>query len=64
MKTLSPYANESESIGIGELTIENRTDRVTLYGSVDLTRDKEGLKHARTLNRMLKNSPMPSATDL
>jgi hypothetical protein len=54
MKTLSPFANESESLGIDELTIENRTDRVSIYGSIDLTRDKEGLAHARTLKALLE----------
>lgn len=49
MKTIKPFANESDSVGIADLTVENRTDRVSLYGSLDLTRDKEGLKHARAL---------------
>jgi len=31
------------------LTIENRLDRVSLYGSLDITRDKEGLANAREL---------------
>ena len=48
-KTISPFTNESESLGIGDLTIENRTDRISIYGSVDLTRDKAGLEHARML---------------
>ncbi len=53
MKTIKPFANESESIGIDELTIENRLDRVSIYGSIDLTRDKAGLDHARTLRALL-----------
>jgi hypothetical protein len=53
MKTIKPFANESESIGIGDLTIENRTDRVSVYGSLDLTRDREGLRHARDLRALL-----------
>ena len=52
-KTISPFANESESLGIGDLTIENRTDRVSIYGSIDLTRDKAGLEHARMLKALL-----------
>jgi hypothetical protein len=52
-KTISPFANESESLGIGDLTIENRTDRVSIYGSIDLTRDKSGLEHARMLKAVL-----------
>jgi hypothetical protein len=52
-KTISPFANESESLGIGDLTIENRTDRVSIYGNIDLTRDKTGLEHARMLKAVL-----------
>ena len=33
-----PAYNESESLGIGDLTIENRTDRISIYGNIDLTR--------------------------
>jgi hypothetical protein len=52
-KTIAPFANEAESLGIGDLTIENRTDRLSIYGSMDLTRDKAGLEHARTLKAVL-----------
>ena len=53
MGMITPFANESESVGIGGLTVENRTDRVAIYGSLDLTRDKEGLGHARRLRALL-----------
>ena len=52
-KTISPFTSESESLGIGELTIENRTDRISIYGNIDLTRDKAGLEHARMLKAVL-----------
>ena len=52
-KIILPFANESESLGIGDLTIENRTDRISIYGSIDLTRDKAGLEHARMLKAVL-----------
>jgi len=51
--TFSPFANESESLGIADLTIENRTDRISIYGTIDLTRDKAGLEHARMLKAVL-----------
>ena len=54
-KTISPFANEAESLGVGDLTIENRADRVSIYGSIDLTRDKAGLEHARILKAVLDN---------
>ena len=47
------YQNESESEEIGKLTIENRTDRVTIYGSIDVTRDKAGLKAAQELKTIV-----------
>ena len=47
------YQNESESVEIGKLAIENRTDRVTIYGSIDVTRDKAGLKSAHELKAMV-----------
>lgn len=52
-QTISPFANESESLEIGHLTIENRTDRVSFYGSIDFTRDKGGLEHAWILKAVL-----------
>jgi hypothetical protein len=53
MATMKSYANESDSIGIGGLTIENRTDRVSVYGSIDLTRDKHGLDQAQALRALM-----------
>jgi hypothetical protein len=53
MSTIKPYANEADSIAIGELTIENREDRLELYGSLQLTRDKEGLALARELKSLV-----------
>ncbi len=53
MTTLKPFADDAASVSIGELTVENGTDRIALYGSVDLTRDKQGLAHARALAALL-----------
>jgi hypothetical protein len=51
--TITPFANESEALGIDELNIENREDRVSIYGSLDVTRDQEGLKKALILKEVL-----------
>ncbi len=51
---VDPFANESESLQIDELTIENRTDKVSIYGSIDITRDKRGLEAARKLSALFK----------
>ena len=55
MKKITPFANEADSVGIGDLTIENQTDQVSIYGSLDLTRDKRGLKNARALKELVDN---------
>ncbi|NTW52307.1 MAG: hypothetical protein HGB22_06950 [Chlorobiaceae bacterium] len=63
---ISPFANESESLNIGGLSIENRQDRVSIYGSIDITRDRQGLDHARMLKTLfddilaaLDSAPLP-----
>lgn len=53
MTTIKPFQNEEESIAIGDLTIENRLDRIELYGSIQITRDKAGLQRARELKQLL-----------
>ena len=53
MTKLVPFADDAASVSIGTLTVENGTARVALYGSLDLTRDKPGLAHARALQAVL-----------
>lgn len=53
METIDPFANESEALQLDELTIENRTDRVSIYGSIDITRDKRGLELAQRMKHLL-----------
>ena len=53
MTKLVPYADGSASLAIGGLTIENGTDRVAVYGSLELTRDRPGLASARALKAVL-----------
>lgn len=50
---LKPFANESDSLGIGEITVENRMDRVEIYGSLNITRDKAGLDLARHMKQLI-----------
>ena len=52
-KGIKPFANESDCLQIGRITIENRLDRVSIYGSIDITRDKEGLAVALELKSVL-----------
>lgn len=53
MTDLVPFADEETSVGIDDLTVENRTDRVSLYGSLEITRDRAGLERARRLQALL-----------
>ncbi|WP_215404226.1 hypothetical protein [Janthinobacterium sp. JC611] len=52
-KKFIPYANESDVLEIGNLTIENRIDRVSISGDIDLTLDKPGLVLAKQLQKLL-----------
>jgi len=52
--TITPFANEAQALSIGDLNVENRLDRISLFGSVDLTKDKRGLQHARILRAVLE----------
>lgn len=53
MPKFDPFADDAASLGVGDLSLENGRDRVSLYGSLDLTRDKAGLKRARELKAVL-----------
>lgn len=50
---IDPFANEEDVIHIGELDIENRLDRISIHGSVDITKDKQGLEYAFALKRQI-----------
>lgn len=53
MTKFQPFADDSASLSIDELTIENGTGKIAVYGSLDVTRDKEGLKKARALKAVV-----------
>ena len=63
MMRLKPFENDSDSGAIGELTVENGHDRVALYGTLDITRDKAGLALARELARFLEAAIAVLAAD-
>jgi hypothetical protein len=52
-KNFTPFANEADVLEIGKLMLENRLDRITISGDVDLTADKAGLDAARRLHEQL-----------
>ncbi len=51
--TIRPFENESDSVGIDELTVENRFDQLEIYGSLSITRDQAGLERALQLKDIL-----------
>lgn len=56
MKNFKPFKNESDCLQIGELTIENRVDRISIFGSIDITLDKEGLAVAKGLKAIIDST--------
>ena len=71
-KSFHAYQNESDSFTIGsDLTVENRLDRISIYGSIELTKDKHGLQKAYELKRIidatiaeLKNKDLPEHIEI
>jgi hypothetical protein len=53
MSKFVPYKNESDVLQIGGLCIENRLDRITISGDIDLTADQAGLDNAQALLQLL-----------
>lgn len=53
MSAFKPYADDTQSLQVAGLTLENQQDRIALYGQIDLTRDQHGLAHAQQLKAWL-----------
>jgi len=53
MSKFIPFADESATLAIGKLNVENRLDRVSLFGDLDLTLDQRGLEQAKALQSLL-----------
>jgi hypothetical protein len=52
-KLFVPYANEADVLQIDNLMIENRLDRITISGDLDLTADQTGLANTRRLKEVI-----------
>ena len=48
-----PFAEDAGVQTFAGFSIENGTQRIALHGSLDLTRDRAGLKRARALKSLL-----------
>ena len=66
MSVLQPFENETQSIQIDELTIENRLDRIELYGALVITRDQMGLQRALEIQTLINATvqSLQAQTDL
>lgn len=66
MPPLHPFENETQSIQIDELTIENRLDRIELYGALVITRDQIGLQRAVEIQTLINATvqSLQAQTDL
>ena len=49
---IDPFANDHQSMQIGQLIIENQQDKIIIYGDLDLTLDKIGREQARQLHEV------------
>ena len=49
---IDPFANDHQSMQIGELTIENQTDKIIIYGDIDLYLNETGFAQAKQLNEL------------
>ncbi|MBP2279792.1 hypothetical protein H4W00_000605 [Psychrobacter sp. PL19] len=49
---IEPFANDHQSMQIGELVIENQKDKIIIYGDIDLHFDVSGHKQAQQLHEL------------
>lgn len=48
-----PFADDAATQTVGGMSIENGTRGIALHGSLDITKDRAGLKRARALRAAL-----------
>ncbi len=49
---IEPFANNHQSMQIGELTIENQKDKLIIYGDIDLRFNELGYEQAQQLHEL------------
>lgn len=50
---MNPFADDSAAASVGDMRLENGRDRIAIYGSLDVTRDKAGLALVQALRAVL-----------
>ncbi len=49
---IEPFANNHQSMQVGELIIENQEDKIIIYGDLDLSLDESGYEQAKQLHEL------------
>ena len=49
---IDPFANNHQSMQIGELVIENQEDKIIIYGDINLVFDETGYEQAKQLHEL------------
>ncbi len=52
---IKPFNDDEAASSIGDLAIENGTAKVLISGSLEISRDVEGLSRARALKQLAEN---------
>ncbi|WP_296403405.1 hypothetical protein [Psychrobacter sp.] len=47
-----PYDNDHQSLQIGDLTFENQTDKIIVYGDIEISKNQQGLDKALKLKKL------------
>lgn len=53
MMQFEPFKDEATTLTLDQMTVENRLDRIEIYGSLQITRDQAGLRLVRELKALL-----------
>ncbi len=49
---IEPFANNHQSMQIGDLVIENQKDKIIIYGDIELYLNESGLEQAKKLHEL------------
>lgn len=53
MTAFNPFGPDAQVQTIEQMTVENDPARVSVYGRLDITHDRDGLQNARALSALL-----------
>ena len=56
IEDIKPFKGPASLCSLGELTIENSLDRLSLYGSLNIAQDQQGLAQAQALKALLEQA--------